>query len=419
MRAREFLKLLEKAADSTASDPLYSLKLAIAHKIKELPPTPEAKNSLEDIEDLLSHIEVGGRRKATVTNFDSWSDVDVKKAKELLAKYIVSLDAPVAYKKSMIDQWKNGGLIDTNLLLDGSHNIEQIVKGYGSNPAVKELADDLLQVASLGKGKGEFMLKVLSPAITDPPGGKGDILVAEVGTVEVKTTDGGAGRFYDRQVKAGPKYSSLASQFIKKYVKYFDEQPSQEPTIAPQQSAPVTPMPSAGKVPAQPTQVQPPPAEQPAMEAKKKAPAEPKKFSLSKTGLNMDHLVALYPKVPAELKSSFTADLTEVLGEIFMEAPEYAGAVVNAITAGNSGKAKQLYGVGALNNYMAYKDDVGILYIDLTSKPATFTFFTDNASLNKGGLRLNIGTVYPIATNEQYAFPQTSIVKTGQEQPGI
>jgi hypothetical protein len=68
---------------------------------------------------------------------------------------------------------------------------------------------------------------------------------------------------------------------------------------------------------------------------------------------------------------------------------------------------------------MAYKDDIGILYIDLTSKPATFTFFTDNASLNKGGLRLNIGTVYPISSNEQYAFPQTSIVKTGQEQPGI
>ena len=419
MRAREFLKLLEQAAKATpgvaASDPLYSLKLAIAHKIKDLPPTPEAKNSLEDIEDLLAHIQAGGRRKATVTNFDSWSDVDVKKAKDLLAKYIVSLEAPIAYKKSMIEQWKNGGLIDTNLLLDGSHTIEQIVKGYATNPAVKELADDLLQVASLGKGKGEFMLKVLSPAITDPPGGKGDILVAEAGTVEVKTTDGGAGRFYDRQVKAGPKYSSLASQFIKKYVKYFDDQESQQPT-APQQPAPISPAPVAGKVPAQ---AQTEPTAPPTMEAKKKGPAEPKKFTLSKTGLNMDHLVALYQKVPNELKANFTSDLTETLGEIFVQASEYAGAVVNAIAAGNSGKAKQLYGVGALNNYMSYKDDIGILYIDLTAKPATFTFFTDNTSLNKGGLRLNIGTVYPITSNEQYAFPQTSIVKTGQAQPGI
>ncbi len=408
MRAREFLKLVEQAAES---DPLYGLKLAISHKIKDLPPTPETKNSLEDIEDILSHIELGGRRKATVTNFDSWSDVDVKKAKDLLAKYIVSLDSPVAYKKSMIDQWRNGGLIDTNLLLAGSHTIDQIVKGYSSNPAVKELADDLLQVASLGKGKGEFMLKVLSPVITDPPGGKGDILVQEVGTVEVKTTDGGAGRFYDRQVKAGPKYSSLSAQFVKKYAKYFDDQQTQQPvaqqSVPNVQPAPGTPAPTLT------------PAGQPTTEAKAKAPVAPKPFKLSKTGLNLDQLVTLYKKVPTELKSSFTSDLTDLLSEVFTQAPEYSGAVVNAIAAGNAGKAKQLYGVGCLNNYMAYKEDVGILYIDLTSKPATFTFFTDNASLNKGGLRLNIGTVYPVSSNEQYAFPQTSIVKTGQEQPGI
>lgn len=402
MRAREFLKLLEQEAQ----DSLASLKAAIAHKIKELPPTPETKNSLEDIEDLLSHVQAGGRRKATVTNFDTWSDADVKKAKELLAKYIVSLEAPVAYKKSMIEQWKNGGLIDTDLLLAGSHTIDQIVKGYGANPAVKELADDLMQVASLGKGKGEFMLKVLSPLITDPPGGKGDILVLEVGTVEVKTTDGGAGRFYDRQVKAGPKYASLASQFIKKYGQYFLDQQPAEPAVA-TPAVPPAPAPAPG--------VQP----QPTVEAKAKAPAAPKPVKLSKTGLNMDQLVTLYQKVPEDLKSSYTADLTDVLGEIFQQAPEYSGAVVNAIAAGNAGKAKQLYGVGTLNNYMAQKSDVGILYIDLTSKPATFTFFTDNASLNKGGLRLNIGTVYPVSSNEQYAFPQTSIVKTGQTQPGI
>ena len=411
MRAREFLKLLEQAV--AAQDPLADLKANISHKIKELPSTPETKNSLEEIEDLLSHVNFGGRRKATVTNFETWSDEDVKKAKELLAKYIVSLEAPVAEKRSMIEQWKAGGLIDTNLMLSGTHSIEQIVKGYSSNLAVKELADDLMQVASLGKGKGEFMLKVLSPLITDPPGGKGDILVKDVGTVEVKTTDGGAGRFYDRQVKAGPKYANLASQFVKKYGQYLLDQPAQTPNAAPQ------PAPAASPAPAVNAQ-QPAPAEQqPAMEASKKTPATPKPVKLSKTGLNMDQLVLLYQKVPDDVKAAYTSDLTDVLSEIFQQAPEYAGAVVNAIAAGNSGKAKQLYGVGCLNNYMSYKTDIGILYIDLTAKPATFTFFTDNTSLNKGGLRLNIGTVYPVTSNEQYAFPQTSIVKTGQSQPGI
>ena len=409
MRASEFLKLFEKAKQQPVSvsdqkstpgdpnsDPLYSLKVAIAHKIKELPASQETQNSLEEIEDILSHINLGGRRQATSTDFGSWTDEDVKKAKDLLAKYIVSLDSPVAYKRSMLAQWKEGGLIDTNLLLSGSHTIEEIVKGYTTNPAVKELADDLMQVASLGKGKGEFMLKVLSPIITDPPGGKGDILVKEVGTVEVKTTDGGAGRFYDRQVKAGPNFTSMSDRFIKTYGSYLV---AQEPAATP------------GNVntPSQPI------SERPA-----KNPSVPKKpVALAKTGINIDQLATIYKNLPNELKANFTKDLNDIISEVFQRAPQYAGAVVKAIMDGNAGKAKQLYGVGALNNYMAHKADIGILYINLTAKPTTFTFFTDNASLNAGGLRLQIATAYPVSSGEQNAFPQTSIVATAQTQPGI
>lgn len=409
MRAREFLKLIEQA--NSESDPLNSLKSALVHKIKELPPTPESRNSLEEIEEVLSHIQAGGRRHATITNFDKWTDDDVKKAKDLLARYIVSLESPVSYKKSMLDQWRNGGLIDTNILLDGSHTIGEIVKGYDSNPAVKELADDLLQVSSLGKGKGEFMLKVLSPLITDPPGGKGDILIKGTGTIEVKTTDGGAGRFYDRQVKAGPNYSSLSRKFIKDYAQFFlDQQPEIPPVKAVDQSAQPSPAKSVAA-----------PINDPEIANEVKAASKPaaSKSGMSKTGINMDSLVELYRKIPANLKDKFRADLTKILEEIFTKAPEYAGAVATSIADGSTGRAKQLYGVGSLNNYMANKSDVGILYIDLTSTPASFTFFTDNTSLNQGGLRLNIGTVYPISSNEQYAFPQTRIVPTSQEQPSV
>ena len=216
MRAKEFLKLIEAAKKAPPvpgdpnSDPLYSLKLNIAHKIKDLTPTPETKHALDEIEEVLSHIQVS-RRQAATTDFGAWTDEDVKKAKELLAKYIVGLDAPVSYKKSMLEHWKSGGLINVDILLDGTHTINEIVKDYDSNPAIKELANDLMQVSALGKGKGEFMLKVLSPQITDPEGGKGDIKVIGFGTVEVKTTDGGAGRFYDRQVRPGSGYQSAVN----------------------------------------------------------------------------------------------------------------------------------------------------------------------------------------------------------------
>lgn len=442
MRAREFLKLIEAAKKAAAvpgdpnSDPLYSLKSTIAHKIKELEPDEQTQHALDEINDVLSTVNLGGRRKATLAGFDekdiegklTWADSDVQAAKELLAKYIVSLDAPVAYKKSMLEQWKNGGLIDVDLLLSGTHTIDKIVKGYGTNPAVKELSNDLMQVASLGKGKGEFMLKVLSPRIKNPASGKGDIEITEFGTVEVKTTDGGAGRFYDRQVKPGPGYQAAVNDFVNTFSQY-DPTPDQEEEPA-QATAPTQPVePNQAVAPAVPNQAVAPAAPGavtantqntavPTVEAKSKV-AKTKKVKklMSGAGINIDSLVKLYQLTPPDARTDFATKLGKALEQVFLKAPEYGGAVVEAITSGNAKNAKQLYGVGILNNYMEFKTDEGILYIDLTASVPTFTYFTDNASLNAGGLRLQIDTAYPIANDPQYAYPQTSIVKTAREQP--
>jgi hypothetical protein len=424
MRAREFLTLLEKQSRrTTASTALASLKSTILHKIKKLPTSPEAINALEEVQDLLKHVNLGvSRRTAATTDFEKWSDTDVQEAKDLLAKYVISLDQPIPLKKSMIAQWKEGGLIDVTLLVEeGSHDIDQIVRGYNTNPAVKEFALDLLQVSSLGKGKGEFMLKVLSPNIKNPSGNKGDIEVENFGTVEVKARDGGAARFYDRQVKAGSSYGSLTAKFLKNYSQYYLGQPEQEPTVAAQQPAqlvtqqvdqpPIQPVPQTTSTQ---TTTQPP-----VVEARKTASKPPKVPTIAKSGLNIDQLATLYTKLPEEIKPDFKNDLINILNEVFVKAPGYPESIVNFITQGKTGVAKQLYGVGSLNNYIEHKDNKGILYIDLSSLPITFTFFTNNQSLNKGGMRLNIETAYPVSSNEQYAFPKITIVKSEKEQPPL
>ncbi len=398
MRAIEFLK--------EQVDSLSSLKSVIGHKIKELPPTPEAVNALEEIQELLSTIQIGGRRRASSSDLASWTDQDVVNAKDLLARYIVGLDAPVAEKRSMIEQWKSNGLIDVDLLLSGTHTIEQVVKGYGTNRAVKELADDLMQVSSLGKGKGEFFLKVLSPVITDPPGGKGDIIIKEFGTVEVKTTDGGAGRFTDRQVKPGSEYQSKVAKFIKDFADYLENNQSEVQSQNALQPTTV----NTGVQPQSTSNVK-------SKKIVKTKVAKP--FKLPKTGINLPNLITLAQKIPQEKIENFKYQLMSLLQEIFLKSEEYVLPVVDAIMAGQEGKAKQIYGVGILNNYMAHKTDKGILYISLVTNPATFTFFTDNASLNKAGFRLQIETVYPVTTGPEYAYPQTKIVPTSQSQPSI
>jgi hypothetical protein len=166
--------------------------------------------------------------------------------------------------------------------------------------------------------------------------------------------------------------------------------------------------------------VAPTPVVPPVSEAKKKKPDEtkPKKMS-SSSGINIDQLIALYKKLPEDMKDKFVTSLTAVLDQVFLKVPQYSGAIVQEITSGTSGKAKQLYGVGILNNYMSVKTDKGILYINLPSNPPTFTFFTDNASLNDAGMRLNIETVYPVTNDIQLAYPKTKIVVTAQKQPGV
>jgi hypothetical protein len=139
----------------------------------------------------------------------------------------------------------------------------------------------------------------------------------------------------------------------------------------------------------------------------------------SASGINIDQLIELHKKLPDNVKGDFVTKLTAVLDQIFLKAPQYSGAIVYEITAGTSGKAKQLYGVGIFNNYMSTKTDKGILYINLPSKPPTFTFFTNNASLNDAGMRLNIETVYPVTNDIQLAYPKTKIVPTLQAQPGL
>jgi hypothetical protein len=426
MKAREFL-LSEKKniiPGDPASDPLYSLKAQISHKIKDLPGTREVKAQLEEIQDILSHINLGKtKRGAAEEEFGSWNDTDVKAAKELLARYVISMNAPLDQKRKMIDIWKSpGGLINVEMLLGGSHSITEVVKGYGKNKAIQELADDLIMVDSMGKGKGEFMLKVLSPFITTPEKNKGDVFITGKGTLEVKTNFTNAAKFGDQEVAPGDGYHNLVSEFYTKFSKFWGIA-NQEP-IEPQQQTPVQ-SPTAQAAPVQsPQQAQQAPIGQEtpvgeARVAKPKAVKDPYAKALPASGINIDQLKLLYDKTPNDQRVDYIKLLTGILEQVFVKAPNYAKPIAHAIIDGRLGIAKQLYGVAGITNYMQFKDDIGVLFIDLKQQPAKFTFFKDNAGLNAGNLRLEISTAYPVAKKPREIYPPTKVVPTTQQQPTI
>jgi hypothetical protein len=348
--------------DEADSPEIESLKLMLSSKIKELPTDPATMKLLQEIEDLLASIGAGSRTKYVGNVLQGIEDPDVNNAQKLLAKYFMSLDASPKDRQAMVELWKADKLVNVKMLLTpGKHTVAQLINGYDSNPAIKEMTDDLSQIAALGQGKGEFLLSVFSKKITKAEG-KGDLLISGVGTVEVKTTDKGAGRFTDQQVKPTTKYQAAVNDFRATFKDIIEQ------------------------------------------------------VGIKSSGISIVNLIKLNGALNVKQRKLFTQKLTAAVSNLFPYATDMVGPIVDAIVAGNENQAKQRYAVANLNNYMAQKDDVGVLAINLAKDPYTFVFFTDNKSLNAGGMRLHSKTGYPIAADFRDAYPQTEIRDTSQAQ---
>ena len=219
MRAREFLRLIEAElpAEAPQMDPLEPLKLAISYKIKMMPPDEKTKKALGEIEDLLSHVNAGGKKGHIGKELQAIEDRDVNRAISLLAKYVHSLEMTAEQRADLFNRWKRDELVNREMLLSpGKHTIPEIINGYDdpNNPAIKELTDDLSQVAALGQGKGEFLLSVLSKNITKLH--KGDLEI-DGEQIEVKTQDAGGGRFFDQEVRPAQGYAASVQNFRKSW----------------------------------------------------------------------------------------------------------------------------------------------------------------------------------------------------------
>ena len=375
MRAREFL--LERKSKPTqvvdreteldpsiqpgdpASDPLYSLKLAVANKIKVMSPDKKAEKALRDIEDLLQHVGAGGRKVYLDNQLKEIDDIDVNRARALLAKYVNSLDMTPEQRSDLFARWKNDELINKEMLLSpGKHSITDVVIGYDdtNNPAIKELTDDLSKVAALGQGKGEFLLSVFSKEISKLH--KGDLKIGDL-QIEVKTQDVGSGRFYDQEVRPAQGYQQAVEDFKENWRDYIK-----------------------------------------------------RVFKTMKdSGLKLIDIIDLRNTLPPELKDQYDTDVSNVLNNIF-PGMDIEG-IMQAVKSGNIGIAKQRYAVTNLDYYISRKtEDDGILFIDLAKDPVSLVFFTSNEELNLGGMRLHAKTVYPITNDPRNAYPQIQILST-------
>ena len=359
---REYINLVKLFETAPATeDELESMKAVIAGKIKQLPPDAETAKALREIEDLLSHVHAGGRMGIISKELDSINDPTVTAAQKMIARYILSLDMTPDQRNQLFTLWREDKLVKRGKLLEtGKKTLNDVIEGYDSNPAIKEFVDDMMQIAALGQGKGEFAFSVLSKSIAKPQ--KGD-LVVDGTRVEVKTTEGGAGRFTDQEVRPGEGFEQAArnlNNFVNQEIVKIGEKP------------------------------------------------------LPKSGLSLSYACQLAPKLGEQERRQFVQFCQEVINIIFDNSDSAAAKrIAEAIDHGNAGSALQEYAKLSFNYYMGKKEDDGVLYINLTKKPVMLVWFTNADDLAASGLRLHAGTVYITSIADvRLPYPQMEIIDT-------
>jgi len=385
---RNLINIISLTENFTANpEEIEAFKSVIASKIKTLPDDDATAKTLKEIEELLQHVGAGGRMGMIRDQLVSINDPAVSAFQKRLAQYIAGMEVDPADRAELFRMWKSDKIVNIDKLLSKkSQSFDEIFNGYSTNPAIKELVDDVMVEQALGQGKGEFGLNVLSKSVSKPgkhydvdadgdKEAKGDLLMkhnSKWRKIEVKTTHGGGARFSDQEVRPAEGYEQARVNVEKFISNVLVTQP------------------------------------------------EAKKFfgrtggKIGTYGVNLDQAIqVLKILAPAEQTKLFqllnTVILTIFGGSNANKAD--VSAVMSAVKAQDADAAKQAYSQASFNYYMGKKDDDGVLAIDLNRK--TFMFYSEAADLKNEALRFHADTIYLTAKDVQRgAYPQLKVQPT-------
>lgn len=370
-----------------AAGDVKGLKSAIASKIKDLPNDDATAKTLQEIEELLTHVNAGGRMGMINGELVKIQDAAVTASQKQLARYIASMEVSPADRAEMFSMWKNNQIVNLDKLMSKKPvTFKDIFNKYGENPAITELVDDVMMEAALGQGKGEFGLNVLSRSISkagklvvndsdeeEQTEAKGDLLINYKGKwrkIEVKTTHGGAARFTDQEVGTVVGFEKAASDLNS----FFKGRPDLMSTFYGNKGFP-------------------------------------------KNGLNLGNAVGAVQFLKGKDKTKFVALVRNCLDHIFggknasKKTKEGVDKIMTAVLSGNKNAALQAYAQTNFNYYMGQKEDEGVLAIDLNQK--SFVYYSSAEDLTKAKLRFDSDTAFISGISDKRApYPQISIVPT-------
>lgn len=378
-----------------AADVVDNLKTALADKIKTLPADDATIKTLREIEDLLRDVNAGGRKGLIFKDLQTIDDPAVHAAQKDIARYIMSIDGTPEERNELFKLWRSDNLVNKDKLLSGDDvTFAEVFNGYGPNPVITELVDTLMNVATLGHGKGEFALNVFSKTISKPTDGKGDLKIEIKGKmlqVEVKTASESitvdadtqkekrsksSARFGDQEVRPAGGWDQAARD-LNDFVRGSGQFKSRKGF----------------------------------------------RMTVPGSGLSIDSAIQFYQNSAGGDQTEFASKLEKVVRLIFgtveggrkqyvTRLNNNVNAVVDHIKAGDLAAAKQAYANASFNYYMARKHDDGVLYVSLIDQ--TFVWYDSAESLTDKGLRLHADSIYLTGVNDpgRTAYPQIYVQPT-------
>lgn len=374
---RDILNKLDKILVITEADGRYEnsdvdgLKAALAHKIMDMPNDPGTEKALKEIEDLLQHVHAGGKMGMINGELARIDDPSVNSAHKMLARYLLSIPMDPKDRDELFELWRSDKLVNRSVLIKkGRSNFSEIITNYNTNPAIKEFVNEVMRIAALGQGKGEFGLSVLSRSINKQEG-KGDLII-DGRNIEVKTTDGGAGRFTDQEVRPAAGFESAAREL--------DQWVRENVEIATPRSG----------------------------------------ISVAIAVSVIDFIDTNYtgPEVKT-MKREFLTLLERVIMLIFGGSRANrsdVNEIIDNISERKIGRARNSYAKASFNYYMGMKKDEGVLYINLTSEPINTVYFRTADDLMSFGLTFHGGTEYITSVKDhRLPYPQVTIVDVKPE----
>lgn len=388
-----YLELFEDLANFTAPE-LDSMKSIIAGKIKLLPDDDATAKTLREIEELLQHVNAGGRMGMIKGRLVAIKDPAVLAAQKRLAQYLASMEVEPKDREELFRLWAEDGIVNIDKLLSkDSHTFGEIFNGYDTNPAIKELVDDVMQTADLGQGKGEFGLNVLSKSVSKPGNhveneitdvdgdgdkekAKGDLMIRYNGKnikVEVKTTHGGGARFSDQEVRPAEGFEAAATSF-NRFVAGFSKRPWFKTEVFPK--------------------------------------------GIAAYGVNSNQAIDLYQQLKISDKEhsetcvSLVKNLVTLIFGGKKDNSKTVDKIMSSFKSGNKNEFLQLYSQASFNYYMSKKDDDGVLAINLNAK--SFIYYREAEDLAKQKMRLHTSTIYLSTVKDpgRGVYPQMSVQPT-------